>query len=37
MITELVRDNHELRKRKAEEKAARLSLEAKEKELERIV
>ena len=37
MITELVASNKRLRERKAEEKAARLSLEAKEKELERIV
>ena len=36
-ITELVFQNTELRKRKAEEKAARLSLEAKEKELEKLV
>jgi len=33
MIKELVLGNQGLRKRKAEEKAARLSLEAKEKEL----
>ena len=37
MISELVLQNKDLRKRKAEEKAARLSLEAKEKELEKIV
>ena len=37
MITELVTSNQELRKREAEEKAARLSYEAKEKELEKIV
>ena len=37
MITQLVLQNKDLRKRKAEEKAARLSLEAREKELERIV
>ena len=36
-ITELVLENQGLRKRKAEEKAARLSLEAKEKELEKKV
>jgi len=36
-ITELVLENQGLRKRKAEEKAARLSLEAREKELERKV
>jgi len=37
MITELVLENQGLRKRKAEDKAARLSLEAREKELERKV
>ena len=37
MITGLVASNQELRKREAEEKAARLSLEAKEKELEKMV
>ena len=36
-ITELVLENQGLQKRKAEEKAARLSLEAKEKELEKKV
>ena len=36
-IIELVHENHGLRKRKAEEKAARLSLEAREKELEKRV
>ena len=36
-IIELVNENHGLRKRKADEKAARLSLEAREKELERKV
>ena len=36
-ITKLVLENQGLRKRKAEEKAARLSLEAKEKELEKKV
>ena len=37
MITELVAANKELRKREAEEKAVRLSHEAKKKELEKIV
>ena len=37
MITELVASNKRLRERKAEEKAARQGLEAKEKELEKLV
>jgi len=35
MITKVVRENQELRQRNEVEKAARLSLEAKEKELEK--